>query len=232
MIFPRDLLHRVVCNIRIPLANGNEEMGTGIFVQKQDGLLLLTAAHVVRNHNTQTAIIICDDSGNATRLPLSLFIGSNQWSHHSIADLAYIRLVETGSNNAYLANRFFPFDHINLQNQPISRDLELTSIGFPLGLGAAGRFSPLSFRTFAASSLITLPRFDTGNPSDFFILENPGVGGYSGAPIFDLGYLISGLMTQSKEATICYGFIHGTISDATGGKLAAVTPSSYISGWL
>jgi hypothetical protein len=30
------------------------------------------------------------------------------------------------------------------------------------------------------------------------------------------------------DGTILYGLMHGTISDETGGKLAAVTPSFYL----
>jgi hypothetical protein len=35
-------------------------------------------------------------------------------------------------------------------------------------------------------------------------------------------------MTTTGGGTICYGITHGTLSDATGGKLAAVTPSFYV----
>jgi len=73
-----------------------------------------------------------------------------------------------------------------------------------------------------------LIRFDTKTPSDFFTLENPSVGGYSGGPVFDLGYIIVGAMTTNTGPTICHGIMHGTISDTTGGKIAAVTPCSYV----
>ena len=226
MIFQRDDLYRVICNIRIPMPNGTrEESGTGLFVGRGADLFLITASHVVKNHNDQTALILSDNDGNATRLPLATLWGGNQWTHHPVADLAYIRLTANEGNIAHLQNRFFPFDHIHLASQPVSRDVELTSIGFPLGLGSAGKYSPLSFRTFAASPFLSLNRFDNNKPSDFFILENPSIGGYSGGPVFDLGYIVSALMVQRKEKTICYGFTHGTIADATGGKLAAVTPA-------
>ena len=75
---------------------------------------------------------------------------------------------------------------------------------------------------------MTLPRADTGNLSDFFCLENPSVGGYSGCPVFDLGYSTNGLMTMTKEKTWCHGIMHGTMSDNTGGKIALVTPAFYL----
>jgi hypothetical protein len=65
-------------------------------------------------------------------------------------------------------------------------------------------------------------------------LESPSVGGYSGGPVFDLGYQIVGVMTTTTGSgkTICHGLIHGTISDDTGGKMAAVTPAFYLSDLL
>lgn len=93
-------------------------------------------------------------------------------------------------------------------------------------------FSPLTYRSHAASAFITLNRFDKPVPSVFFLLENPSVGGYSGCPVFDLGYVVAGSMTNTKDKTRCYGIMHGTVVDDTGGKLAAVTPAFYLSDLL
>lgn len=121
--------------------------------------------------------------------------------------------------------RFFPYDHINIKEVCASRDDELTVIGFTNGLGIQGKFSPLTFRSHASSSYMTLCRADRRDIlSDFFCLENPSIGGYSGAPILDLGYMVTGNMTSTKEKTILHGIMHGTMSDETGGKLALVTP--------
>lgn len=40
--------------------------------------------------------------------------------------------------------------------------------------------------------------------------------------------MIVGSMTTTKEKTICYGIMHGTMSDNTGGKIALVTPTYYL----
>ena len=48
MIFERDNLNTVVCNIRIPQGT-NEEIGTGIFISKGNECFLLTASHVIRS---------------------------------------------------------------------------------------------------------------------------------------------------------------------------------------
>ncbi|MFN3694154.1 MAG: trypsin-like peptidase domain-containing protein [Ignavibacterium sp.] len=232
MIFNRDNLYKVVCNIRIPLTGGREEIGTGMFIVKDNKPIILTASHVITNSNDLTYLIISDANNNPQKILLKDLINTNTWIKHNVADLAYIEITPTTTNQNYLQGRFFPYDHIEVNDVSPSKDVELTSIGFPLGLGTSGKYSPLTFRTFASSSIITLNRFDNNLPSKFFILENPSIGGYSGGPIFDLGYLISGLMTQTKEKTICFGFTHGTISDQTGGKLGAITPASYLNGWI
>jgi hypothetical protein len=59
-------------------------------------------------------------------------------------------------------------------------------------------------------------------------MENPSVGGYSGGPVFDLGYEIIGCAMTTKEMTQMHGIIHGTMSDNTGGKIALVTPMYYL----
>lgn len=232
MIFHRDQLSDVICNIRIPLGK-SEEIGTGIFIGKGQEAYLLTASHVIQKVNSQSYVILADLKGVPTKVMLNVLIGGSKFLSHPQADLAKAKITINETNVSYLKGRCFPYDHIDLSNNLVSKDVELTTIGFPLGLGATGaKFSPLSFRSFAAGPLITLPRADNQVLSDFIILEMPSIGGYSGGPLFDLGYMISGMMTQSKEKTILHGIVHGTVSDPTGGKLAAITPCKYLIGWL
>lgn len=232
MIFNRDALNAVVCNIRTP--NGaDEEVGTAIFIEKDNNAFLLTASHVVANINAQTYAVLSDVNGVPTRVDLSVLIGGAMFTNHPVADLAKAQINVSTANQAYLQNRCFPYSQIETNQITLSKDLELTSIGFPLGLGATGHtFSPLTFRTFVSAPTITLSRFDVGTPCDFIILELPSIGGYSGGPLFDLGYVIHGGMKTTKEHTMLHGIVHGTISDPTGGKLAAITPSSYLDNWL
>jgi S1-C subfamily serine protease len=235
MIFQRDSLSNVICNIRIPdeKVPGKEEIGTAIFIEKNNEPYLLTAAHVVKNLNDKAYVILSDPRGVPTKVGLSVLLGGSNFDPHNQADLAKVKIFITKENVAYMEKRCFPYTQIDLSEKPVSKDVELTTIGFPLGLGAMGpKFSPLTYRTHVAAPSITLPRFDNKTPSDFIILELPSAGGYSGGPVFDLGYLISGAMTTTKDRTILHGIVHGTIIDATGGKLAAITPCKYLSDWL
>jgi S1-C subfamily serine protease len=232
MIFQRDTLGNVICNIRIPLG-AQEEIGTAIFIAKNNEPFLLTASHVVKNMNALAYVILSDTNGVPTKVLLTELLGGSSFIDHPTADLAKAKINVTAINTPFLSGRCFPYEQIDITNNPISKDIELTTIGFPLGLGAVGaKFSPLTYRTYVASPVITLPRFDNHVPSDFIILELPSIGGYSGGPTFDLGYVISGGMTTTKENTILHGIVHGTIQDQTGGKLAAITPCKYLNGWL
>lgn len=228
MIISRDQAFRVVCNFRTPTTTG-EIVGTGIFTTSANNKAwLVTAAHVANDTNTQTKIAISDKASNCIIIPLTNLNSTLSWVYHPKADLAVLPITITKDNIAYLNNRCLPFDHFHLEENSVSRDCELTCVGFPNGLGISGKFCPLTFRSYASSALLTLNRADTKTPSDFFCLENPSVGGYSGCPVFDLGYMIVGAMTTTKEKTICYGIMHGTMSDNTGGKIALVTPSYYL----
>ncbi len=228
MILQRDQTFRVVFNLRTPVLNG-ESVGTGIFVAKNNNnLYMVTATHVATTCNGSTKVVISDEQGNSTELRLTQFNQNLSWKHHPKADISILPVQMTIENQNHLQNRFFPYGQIHTDKTVVSRDFELTSVGFPNGLGAFGRFSPLTYRSYASSSFITLNRADTNTPCDFFLLENPSVGGYSGCPIFDLGYINTGTMMLTKEKTVCYGIMHGTISDNTGGKLSAVTPCFYL----
>ena len=227
MVLKRDQLFRIVCSIMTPTAGGKAMIGTGSFIATEGKVYLLTAEHVSRDTNNTTILALGDDQSNCITVKLKDLVKGNVWKVHPKADMAIIE-IDIGTRPDIFTNRCYPVDHINLANTSVSRDDELTVIGFPKGLGVQGKFSPLTFRSYASSSILTLNRFDTQTPSDFFCLENPSVGGYSGGPVFDLGYQIMGALTTQKEKTIMHGIVHGTMIDDTGGKIALITPMYYL----
>lgn len=230
MSLTRDDAFRVVCNLRTPASAVNEiKVGTGVFMST-DGAdaYLITASHVAEGTNNRTVIAIQWEDGRCATVPLVDLSNNLGWKHHEVADISVLKLDETEFSKMIAANRCLPLSCFNLERKPASRDDELTSIGFPNGLGIDGMFCPLSFRSFASSGYLTLNRADTGTPSVFFCLENPSVGGYSGCPVIDLGYMVSGLLTQRKGNPVVHGIMHGTMSDVTGGKIALVTPAFYL----
>ncbi|HEV8199764.1 MAG TPA: serine protease, partial [Candidatus Polarisedimenticolia bacterium] len=214
---------------RTPLPSGGEEVGTAIFIiEDNKNPYILTANHVAKSCTNSTLVVISDAASKGQSFPLPFFNPSLAWKHHPIADLSVLPVVPDKTLVPHLSGRFFPTSQLEFATSPPSRDAYLTAVGFPHGLGAVGHFSPFTFRSHATSGLITLARFDTKTPCDFFVLEHPSVGGYSGGPVFDLGYIVVGAMTTSTGPTRCLGIMHGTIADSTGGKIAAVTPCSYV----
>lgn len=228
MILTRDETFRVVCNIRTPQSNWSYVVGTGVFIHKSDNeVYLVTASHVARSTTKDSSVAMGDSFNKCLEVPIS-DLSTFAWVHHPIADLASLKIQITSENTQFLAWRFLTIEHFNLSKESISRDCELTAVGFPNGLWVSNNFSPLTFRSYASSSFLTLPRADTQTLSDFFCLENPSIGWYSWGPVFDLWYMIVWAMKTMKDKTICHGFMHGTMSDDTGGKIALVTPSFYL----
>lgn len=234
MRLKRDQVFRVVCELRTPTDATHSRVGTGTFVNSPvgDGKSygwIITASHVAVKTNDKTEVILANEAGKATILPLTAFGPITNWRHHKVADISAFQVMFSSENEKYTKGRFLPLDHFNLGKEIVSRDAELTCIGFPHGLGTNGSFSPFTFRSYASSGFVTLNRADTKTLSEFFCLENPSVGGYSGGPVFDLGYSLNGNVTIGRGDTCCHGIMHGTISDETGGKIAMVTPAFYLS---
>lgn len=233
MILKRDEAFKAVCELLTPNKNGTVDVGTAMFVSSPAGEdksygWIITANHIAKNTNRDTILVESTKEGKAAKLPLRLFGDLANWRHHPVADISCFRIVFSEMNKPFLEAHMFPYDHFHLEQTCVSRDSELTAIGFPKGLGTDGSFSPLTFRSFASSGYVTLNRADTHTPSTFFCLENPSVGGYSGCPVFDLGYSTNGIMTMTKDKTRCYGIMHGTLNDQTGGKIAIVSPAYYL----
>ena len=227
MIFSRNQIFTVVCNIRIPQSDGTEKVGTGIFIEKDNKAYLVTAEHVASETNVNSYIIYCDAVSNPLKRNLVVLNANLSWKHHLIADISCLE-IDISCNFDMLNGRCYPYSQIEFNTNIITRDEEITCVGFPNGLGVNGKFTPFTFRSFFSSNLVTFPRFDTKKPCNFLCLEHPSVGGYSGGPVFDLGYRIVGAMKTTTSDTRLYGLMHGTLSDNTGGKIAAVTPIVYL----
>lgn len=231
-IFPLEVLTNVVLSLRQKVTPTYYSVRTGSFISKDNKLYIVTAEHVAKDMKTDMEIIVKGKND----LPITLTLDdltqqktTLNWLKHKEADLAVLELnPKPDILNTTLQYRFLPSDNINKTKNVIDRNTQLTVIGFPMGLGTQGHFSPLTFRTYASSGFLTLSRFDNKQPCTFVVLENPGVGGYSGGPVIDISIYQNMGMQMTGSSTMIHGFLHGTISDQTGGKLAAVTPSYYL----
>lgn len=201
--------------------------GTGFFVKRGDSLFLVTAGHVARDLalSLRVRLIASDTSGNSKPCSLDNKV---KWIFSEKADVAVSRVHDalfiSDFSHSALDIRFLA-DTITF---PVP-ELPLAIIGFPLGLGVQNKFSPLRKETYASSGLIDLPRADTKQIATFFVLQDPSIGGYSGAPVFIIEtYRFGNTIMKGFDTNSCIGIIHSTIYDATGGKLGLVTPAKYV----
>lgn len=229
IIATADQLTITVVNLRKTITPDNELIGTGSFIVNGNDIYIVTATHVSKNMDKTAYIILQGTNNFPVKIELSKLANPIEWEDHPEADLSVLKLnPEPSILKNHLQDRFIPYEMVDTSKNAIPRDTQLTIIGFPLGLGATGHFSPLTYRTFPSSGLITLNRADTKTSQTFIILENPSIGGYSGGPVYDLSIIKSGNITMTGGGTKLHGFIHGTISDETGGKLTAITPAYYL----
>ncbi len=206
--------------------------GSAFFVSMENNLFLVTAAHVAHMMKSSAKVTFMGENNSPISLTLAETSGSKEdltWVFHPEADVAVLRLFPAQEIfEKYLQKHFLPQSLISSEKIPPSRDTSLTVFGFPLGLGVVDRFSPLTKSSHPASSFVQLSRFDNGMVTTFFILEDPSIMGYSGGPVFDISIYKLGALTSAGLGTKLLGIMHGTLSDSTGGKLAAVVPSYFI----
>jgi len=206
---------------------GQAHTGSGFLVRDGDIPMLVTASHVASALGKYWTMIMTGKDGKAVTAKTS----GITWSISPTADVACAVLpIETAADRTTLLSRCLPIEILSARPIPPERDIPLTIMGYPLGLGASGYISPLSLESKAASGLITLPRFDNGKLATFILLQDPSIGGLSGGPVFDTGksYFAGGRQMTVREGVSVVGLIHGVISDDTGGKFAAVVPSTEI----
>jgi hypothetical protein len=207
------------------------QSGTGFLVSEGAHLYLVTAAHVAKEMGPGSQVTLAGTNDTPITMPLGDLSGgpAPNWVQHVSADVAVLVLRPAQQTiQRYLQNRFLPFEVFGAADSAPPRETQLTVIGFPKGLGVKDRFSPLTLQTLPASGLLTLKRGDVAIQAEFFVLQNPAIGGYSGAPVIDVSRYVMGGVTTIGGGTRVYGLVHGTISDDTGGKLAAVVPARFV----
>jgi hypothetical protein len=242
---PIDQVARTVVFLHVPSTKqpGGKglEFGSGFLVAVNERLFLVTAGHVATLMSGKASITMSVENDAAKTIGVSDLTGASgdpKWIVHAVADVAVLPLHPASDLKALLTSRALlpPVLISKLEAPP--RDRPLTVIGFPLGLGVlftgpGGKISPVTRESKAASGLLTLPRLDTKKPTEFFVLDSPSVGGFSGAPVFILPSAFSqGPGIVFSATTLFVGLVHGTASDDTGGKFALVVPSAFVTQTL
>ena len=202
--------------------------GSGFIVLHDSRLFLVTAQHVVADIPLDPMATLRGPNDDPLTFALSEIAAEKpiRWTHHTEADVAVLPLTPPKAFRAVI--KAVTFEQLATQDTAPGMDLFLTTVGFPLQLGVTGKFSPIVKVSHPASAFFRYPRFDNKRETTFFILADPSVAGFSGAPVFKLPSVHVGVIASSQGVFECVGMVHGTLNDPTGGKFAAIVPARFV----
>ena len=206
--------------------------GTGLIVGSSNNICyLVTAKHVAIKMTEQCEIVLRGLQKKPLHITLDAITGQPmvKWIHHEKADVSIHPLPSiTADGVKILEQRAFPIAGLESHFHLPSRDITLSAVGFPLGLGAEGEFIPLSRESKLSSGMLT------DKEVLYFLLQDPSVSGYSGSPIIQSGtslMIATGARLEqiinTNGNTRCWGFVSGTFGDESGGKMSKITPAGY-----
>lgn len=209
--------------------NSSASIGSGTIILRSGRYYILTASHVAKElkNNAKVIFRLKGDKPGIFDLQLISKDKPPKWEHHSIADIAITALdAKSSSIKTIFEDYAFPFELIHRGRELPKHDVDLTFLGYPIVDLQMEHFSPLTFTGYLSSGLITQLRYDTKTKCNFFYLNVPSIEGCSGSGVF---FSVKKAFYMGAKKTLMIGIIHGTQGDSTGGKLAAVTPSYYVS---
>lgn len=209
-----------------------EVTGSGFFVATERIAYLITAKHVATSMNPDCEVTVRGATRKPVILRLHELIGTNNahltWIHHPELDLS-IHPIEIGAPRIIeiMRNHALPIGMLRTNSNSPSRDIILTTLGFPLGMGVQSEFSPISQESKASSGFLDEGKFG------YFLMKDPSMSGFSGAPLFEPGDPKVIASSPNNLAIVsggtgCWGLVSATIGDVTGGKMAKIVPSRYI----
>ena len=229
------LARAVVClesPVRTPSGTLEVRLATGFLLWSRDRQYLVTVAHAARDISLSTKLIASAGSGKPDTLSYARFSGLSEVSGWMFSDWADVAILELAASADRSALQLLSITRSNMWTDvtPPSRDVPVLVLGFPKGLGTHVYFSPLSRETRIAGGPVLLKHTDSEVVREYFLLQDPSIGGYSGAPVFVgvRGYSTGSEFRTAAPTPTCVGLMQGTVSDGTGGKLASVVPGRFV----
>lgn len=210
------------------------KIGTGFIIRYNKRDYLVTAKHIAESFLPTGEIVI--NLSNEKSMSITFqwlsqqkIIKGAHWFHHPKADISIHPM-------AYSNNFDIMSIHESLyQKQGIEITLLNSSyiVGFPLGLGALEKLSPVAKEAKIASKLTSIDRPRISPDLHFILLDQALSQGYSGAPVFYVEDIMSGVSIGNQpmkggEKLHLLGLQSMALSDETGGKISLVVPISYI----
>jgi hypothetical protein len=212
---------------RRPTPKRAHHLGTGFLVTAHGAAFLVTAGHVARRMDREARLVVANGRGAASEIGLAELLrrvrGPMPWRHHPSADVAVLHLRHPPEQ---FSGRLLPVRALEARKLAPPGLLDLLVVGFPLGLFSPERFTPIAKRVHAASGIVRFCGDEMSRPADFFLLDQPLMGGCSGAPVFALPG--AGADSGSGPPLVAVGLVSQTISDPSGGQYAVAVPSAAV----
>lgn len=208
--------------------------GTGLLVRYNNRNYLVTAKHVAKALSPTAEIIINLPDGKSRSLMFEWLsqqeiIKGARWFHHPKADISVHPMAYPGHFDALaIGEELYPKKDTEI---PLLTPAYV--VGFPMGLGAQEKLSPIAKGTQIASRMTSIDVPSISPDIHFILLDQALAQGYSGAPVFYTEDIMSGVMIANQpmkggERLHLIGIQSSVIPDQTGGKISLVVPISYV----
>jgi hypothetical protein len=211
---------------KVILLKSRSNHGSGFILSFKDNFYLVTAKHVADSlHWEDTKLIIKDKNNKALIFDLKQLMSINPFrKFDDKSDFFILQIVPYNSIIGQIfGNASFPLDKLVSDRNSISRQYDLVVMGFPIY--DLEHFSPISFRSNISSSLMNISVANSPKPCYCYLLEHPGMQGFSGGPVL-IG--VQDRMIYPINETLIMGLVTGTTYDKTGGKFAIITPAFHL----
>jgi len=200
--------------------------GTGFLVGMNDRYFLITAKHVADSLKIDLARIFFKGSSNeALGYAMKSFLRPNSKGiFNDKSDFFLIELFAFDSvSHRLLTRSSFDINIIAGNRGEIPREEDLVVFGYPIF--DFEHFSPVTFKSNFSSGLLNIIVQGFEKPCYCYLLENPGMEGFSGGPVI-VG--VKGRTSDKLNRTFIIGIVSATSVDKTGGKYAVVTPTFHL----
>lgn len=215
-----DIYNKVV--LLYQMNEGKSASGSGFLITGGQRFFLVTAKHVADSLQIDFAkICFRTDQGKVLEFPLKAFLKTNSArALNDFSDFFVIELIsfDTASNSLLKRSNFEVANLAN--NKEVPRNFELVTFGYPYV--DFEHFTPISFKSAFASNLVNIKINGLKNMCYCYLLEHPGMEGFSGGPVV---FGVKDRSNQGANMTGVVGIITGTFYDKTGGKFAIVSPT-------
>ncbi|MBU0477454.1 serine protease [bacterium] len=215
-----------------PMIKSNGGSGFILRYKKRD--YLVTAKHVAESLSPTGEIVMNLPEGKSASITFQWLLQENiikgaHWFHHPKADISVHPVAYNNSFDILAISE-------DLYPKQATEIILLNSayiVGFPLGLGVLEKLSPVAKEAKVASKLTSIDNPSISPDLHFILLDQALSQGYSGAPVFYIEDIMSGISIGNQqmkggEKLHLLGLQSSALSDKTGGKFSLVVPISYI----